>query len=237
MKKKVLIVEDDRDIVALLDIHLQDLDCEVAFAFDGIDGFQKALDPSYDLIILDLMLPGMEGTEICRQVRAREIITPILMLTARSEEIDRVLGLEFGADDYLTKPFSVREFIARVKAIFRRTQMMSSKNVNGKKRRMDFGHLSIDLDMRKVTLGDQRVELSPKEFDLLSLLASNPGKSYDRNRILNLVWGYDFEGYEHTVNSHINRLRAKIESDLSNPQFILTTWGVGYRFNEELRGG
>lgn len=234
MRKKVLIVEDDRDIVALLEIHLRDLDCEVAFAFDGQDGFQKALDPSYDLIILDLMLPGMEGTEICRQVRAREIITPILMLTARSEEIDRVLGLEFGADDYLTKPFSVREFIARVKAIFRRTQMMSKRDTNGKKRRMNFGRLSIDLDMRKVTIGDQRIELSPKEFDLLSLLASNPGKSYDRTRILNLVWGYDFDGYEHTVNSHINRLRAKIEPDLSNPQFILTTWGVGYRFNEEL---
>jgi DNA-binding response OmpR family regulator len=157
-----------------------------------------------------------------------------MMLTARSEEIDRVLGLEFGADDYLTKPFSVREFIARVKAIFRRTQMMSQKDTNGKKRRMNFGQLSIDLDMRKVTIGDQRIELSPKEFDLLSLLASNPGKSYDRTRILNLVWGYDFDGYEHTVNSHINRLRAKIEPDLSKPQFILTTWGVGYRFNEEL---
>ena len=111
---------------------------------------------------------------------------------------------------------------------------MNKKDTNGKKRRMDFGQLSIDLDMRKVTIADQRIELSPKEFDLLSLLASNPGKSYDRNRILNLVWGYDFDGYEHTVNSHINRLRAKIEPDLSKPQFILTTWGVGYRFNEEL---
>lgn len=237
MRKKVLIVEDDRDIVALLEIHLRDLDCQVAFAFDGKDGFQKALDPTYDLIILDLMLPGMEGTEICRQVRAQDIITPILMLTARSEEIDRVLGLEFGADDYLTKPFSVREFIARVKAIFRRTQMMSKKDANGKKRKMNFGRLSIDLDMRKVTISDQRIELSPKEFDLLSLLASTPGKSYDRSRILNLVWGYDFDGYEHTVNSHINRLRAKIEPDLSKPQFILTTWGVGYRFSEELING
>ncbi|MCB0634401.1 MAG: response regulator transcription factor [Saprospiraceae bacterium] len=237
MKKKVLIVEDDRDIVALLEIHLRDLDCDVTFAFDGTQGYQLALDPTLDLIILDLMLPGMEGTEICRQVRAHNIITPILMLTARSEEIDRVLGLEFGADDYLTKPFSVREFIARVKAIFRRTQMMSVKNREGQKRRMNFDSLSIDLDMRKVTIQDQRVELSPKEFDLLSLLASSPGKSYDRNRILNLVWGYDFDGYEHTVNSHINRLRAKIEPDLSNPKYILTTWGVGYRFNEELRTG
>lgn len=235
MKKKVLIVEDDRDIVALLEIHLRDLDCDVTFAFDGTQGYQLALDPTLDLIILDLMLPGMEGTEICRQVRARNIITPILMLTARSEEIDRVLGLEFGADDYLTKPFSVREFIARVKAIFRRAQMMSAQSPAGQKRRMNFDNLSIDLDMRKVTIEDQRVELSPKEFDLLSLLASSPGKSYDRNRILNLVWGYDFDGYEHTVNSHINRLRAKIEPDLSKPKYILTTWGVGYRFNEELQ--
>lgn len=235
-QKKVLVVEDDRDIVTLLEIHLRDMGCEVRYAFDGREGLRQALDPSYDLIILDLMLPGMEGTEICRQVRARELITPIMMLTARSEEIDRVLGLEFGADDYLTKPFSVREFIARVKAIFRRSEMQAGRNQQGQPmRKMQFGPLMIDLDMRKVTIDDQRIELSPKEFDLLSLLASNPGKSYDRARILNLVWGYDFDGYEHTVNSHINRLRAKIEPDLSTPRYILTTWGIGYRFNEDLR--
>ena len=233
--KKVLLVEDDHDIVELLTIHLQDLNCTLDRAFNGLDGLDKSLKSSYDLIILDLMLPGMDGMEICRKLRAREISTPILMLTAKSEEIDKILGLEMGADDYMTKPFSVREFIARVKAIFRRMEMISEKNERiDPLSFLDFGKLKIDLDKRKVTIAGSRVELSPKEFELLSLLASNPGKSYDRTKLLNLVWGYDFDGFEHTVNSHINRLRGKIEPDIQNPTYILTTWGVGYRFNEEL---
>ena len=232
--KKVLIVEDDRDIVALLKIHLTDLQCEVDATFDGDDGLQKALNNTYDLMILDIMLPGKDGMEICRQTRAQNIHTPILMLTAKSEEIDKVLGLEMGADDYLTKPFSIREFIARVKAIFRRMERMSASPSKEKNSFLKYGNLGVDLDKRKVTIDDKRIELSPKEFELLSLLASNPGKSYDRSKILNLVWGYDFDGYEHTVNSHINRLRAKIEPNIQDPTFILTTWGVGYRFNEEL---
>lgn len=232
--RSVLIVEDDQDIVALLEIHLKDLDCKLTKAYEGHEGMRLALQEKYDLIILDIMLPGLEGTEICRQLRAKDNPTPILMLTAKSEEIDKVLGLEFGADDYMTKPFSIREFIARVKAIFRRTQMMKAQLESTQQKMLDFGELAIDLDKRKVSIKEQRVELSPKEFDLLSLLASHPGKSYDRNRILNLVWGYDFDGYEHTVNSHINRLRSKIEPDLSAPKYILTTWGVGYRFNEDL---
>ena len=157
------------------------------------------------------------------------------MLTARSEEIDKVLGLEMGADDYLTKPFSVREFIARVKAILRRVdathQLVPEPDAQ---ETIEVEGLCIDLDRRKVTINEKRVELSPKEFELLSLLASNPGKSYDRSRLLNLIWGYDYTGFAHTVNSHINRLRTKIEPDLSHPRYILTTWGVGYRFNEEL---
>lgn len=157
------------------------------------------------------------------------------MLTAKSEEIDKVLGLEMGADDYLTKPFGVREFIARVKAIFRRTEM-SKKQAVGKNGSspLRFGDLLLDLDLRRLTIGGNWVELSPKEFDMLSLLAANPCKSYDRARLLDLVWGYEFEGYEHTGNSHFNRLRGKIEPDIANPTYILTTWGVGYRFNEEL---
>ena len=233
--KKVLVVEDDHDIVDLLEIHLKDLNCELDKAYEGHSGLQKALKESYDLIILDIMLPGPDGMEICRKLRAKEIRTPILMLTAKAEEIDKVLGLEMGADDYLTKPFSVREFIARVKAIFRRMEMIEANLAQSQQSSiLKFGDMSIDLDKRKVTINDNRVELSPKEFELLSLLASHPGKSYDRSRILNLVWGYDFEGYEHTVNSHINRLRGKIEPDIQNPTYILTSWGVGYRFNEEL---
>lgn len=232
--KKVLVVEDDRDIVNLLAIHLNDLDCHLETAYEGEEGLQKALNQRFDLIILDIMLPKLDGLEICRQLRGRKINTPVLMLTARSEEIDKVLGLEIGADDYLTKPFSIREFIARVKAIFRRTKMLKESLNSTSAKTMQFGDLHIDLEKRKVSLKNKRIDLSPKEFELLSLLASNPGKSYDRARLLNLVWGYDFEGYEHTVNSHINRLRAKIEPKLSKPTYILTTWGVGYRFTEEL---
>jgi DNA-binding response OmpR family regulator len=232
--KKVLVVEDDRDIVSLLGIHLRDLDCQLFTAYDGEEGLNKALHQDFDLIILDIMLPKMDGTEILRQIRSNKIHTPVLMLTAKSEEIDKVLGLELGADDYLTKPFSVREFIARVKAIFRRAKFFKDSLSTPQSRVLQLGALCLDLEKRKVSIEDQRIELSPKEFELLSLLASTPGKSYDRSRILNLVWGYDFDGYEHTVNSHINRLRSKIEPNISKPTYILTTWGVGYRFNEDL---
>ncbi len=231
--KKVLIVEDDPNIVDLLEIHLQDLDCQINRTHDGESGLREALASPFDLIILDLMLPRMDGMEVCRQIRANKKTTPILMLTAKSEEIDKVLGLETGADDYLTKPFSVREFIARVKAIFRRSRLNASATTQSQKL-LQFEGIAIDIDKRKVTLNEQRVDLSPKEFELLTLLASHPGKSYSRQQLLNLVWGYDFEGYEHTVNSHINRLRGKIELDLAKPRYILTTWGIGYRFNEEL---
>ncbi len=232
--KKVLVVEDDINIVDLLEIHLKDLNCQITKAHDGIEGLGHALASQYDLIILDIMLPSLDGLEICRRIRAKEIHTPILMLTAKSEEIDKVLGLETGADDYLTKPFSVREFIARVKAIFRRSEMIRQVKDNPTSQVLDHGALKVDLEKRKVTINDKRIELSPKEFDLLVLLASKPGTSYNRQRILNLVWGYEFDGFEHTVNSHINRLRAKIEPDVNKPTYILTTWGVGYRFNEEV---
>ncbi len=233
--RKVLIIEDDSEIVHLLEIHLKDLECDVRSAGRGDEGLRLAIEMAPDLIILDIMLPGMDGIEVCQKIRANNIKSPIIMLTAKSEEIDKVLGLEIGADDYLTKPFSVREFIARVKAIFRR-QKMGAKTAPEPlvKKVIQYGNLSVDIDMRKVLVSGSKVELSPKEFELLVLLSSNPGKSYDRAKLLNLIWGYDFKGYEHTVNSHINRLRSKIEPDMSNPTFILTTWGVGYKFNEEL---
>lgn len=230
--KKVLVIEDDKSIAELLEIHLRDLDCEVERIEDGNKGLEAALRADSDLIILDLMLPGMDGMEICRRVRGKEVHTPILMLTAKSEEIDKVMGLESGADDYLTKPFSVREFIARVKAIFRRVEILTEDRKEEEVERMSFGELGIEPLKRKVTLHGNRVELTPKEFDLLLLLAKHPGRSYSRSQLLSLVWGYEFSGYEHTVNSHINRLRMKIEPNPAKPIYILTTWGVGYRFNE-----
>jgi two-component system alkaline phosphatase synthesis response regulator PhoP len=231
--KKVLVIEDDRAIVDLLEIHLRDLDCEVLKAYNGKDGLEKAIGQKPDLIVLDLTLPQMDGIEVCQKVRAVQS-TPIVMLTAKSEEIDRVLGLEIGADDYITKPFSVREFIARVKAIFRRTKLIEDRIANPLSANLSFTGLDIDIEKRKVIVEGNKVELSPKEFELLVLMASNPGKSYSRASLLKQIWGYDFDGYEHTVNSHINRLRAKIEPDMQTPVYILTTWGVGYRFNEDI---
>ena len=233
--KKVLIVEDDEDILELASIHLADLECEIVKETDGIKGLEKAKSGTFHLIILDIMLPGMDGIAICRKLRALEINTPILMLTAKSEEIDKVLGLETGADDYLTKPFGIREFIARVKAILRRASTsFANEGVPSQKKKLSFRGLVIDADKHKIMLNGARVDLTPKEYDLLLLLASHPGKSYSREELLNLVWGYEFSGYEHTVNAHINRLRSKIEPNFTEPVYILTTWGIGYRFNDEL---
>lgn len=231
--KRVLIVEDDKNILELLEIHLKDLYCGVTMEENGRLGYEKAKSESFDLIILDINLPEMDGLDICRELRAAKIKTPIMMLTARTEEIDKILGLETGADDYLTKPFSVREFIARVKAIFRRVEMISG-TASADSEKIACSGLEIDKTKRKVIKEGERVDLTPKEFDLLYLLASNPGKSYTRERLLSLIWGYEFNGYEHTVNSHVNRLRAKIEDDLNEPKYILTTWGIGYRFNDEI---
>ncbi len=232
-KKKVLIIEDDPEITNLLDIHLKDLSCESISAADGKTGYELALSENPDLIILDISLPEMDGIEVCQKVRATQK-TPIIMLTAKSEEIDRVLGLEVGADDYITKPFSIREFTARVKAIFRRTKFIQESLTEEAAQIIEFDGLYIDIEKRKVLKGEERLELSPKEFELLVLMAAHPGKSYTRSDLLKIIWGYDFDGYEHTVNSHINRLRAKLEPDMADPKYILTTWGVGYKFNEEL---
>ncbi|MEP2057784.1 MAG: response regulator transcription factor [Maribacter litoralis] len=229
--KRILIIEDDPEIIKLLELHLSDVSYVTTMAMDGDEGLRLALKNDYELILLDLTLPSLDGVEVCRKLRATKN-TPVIMLTAKSEEIDRVLGLEIGADDYMTKPFSIRELLARIKAVLRRT------NESGKKQEdtsiiMAEG-LKIDIDKRKVVVDDYKIELSPKEFELLVLMASNPGRNYTRTELLNMIWGYNFEGYEHTVNSHINRLRAKIESDMANPTYILTTWGVGYKFNEEI---
>jgi DNA-binding response OmpR family regulator len=232
---QVLIIEDDKDLTGLLSIHLKDLNCQVEIIHEGFEGFEKALNGSFDLIILDLMVPKMDGLTICQKLRALDIHTPILMLTAKSEEFDKVMGLESGADDYVTKPFGVREFIARVKAILRRQERQKNGiHSNNNTTFIKLDKLEIDQEKRKVLLDGTRIELTPKEFDLLALLAANPGKSYNRDQLLSQVWGYEFNGYEHTVNSHINRLRSKIEPDVNNPKYILTTWGIGYRFNDEI---
>lgn len=230
--KKVIIIEDDLEISNLLEIHLKDLLCEVTKCHDGLAGFNSIKKENYELIVLDIMLPGMDGFEVCKEVRKMEIGTPILMLTSKSDEMDKVLGLEFGADDYLTKPFSLREFIARVKAIFRRMDSLSRDKDDKVDIRYD--QLTIDIADRKVLIEGKRIELTQKEFDLLYLMASHPGRTYTRENLLNNIWGTQYAGYEHTVNSHINRLRSKIEKDVSNPKFILTSWGVGYRFNDDL---
>ncbi len=232
---RVLLIEDDPHIGELVSIHLKDLNCEVEICTDGRQVYERAATGEFSLVVLDLMLPGMDGLEVCRLLRAEKINTHILMLTAKSEEIDKVLGLETGADDYLTKPFSVREFIARVKAILRRLNTLSKKEEEkGTSENLRLGELDLDLVKRKVLLTGEKLNLTPKEFELLVLLAQNPGRVYSRNDLLNKVWGYNFNGYEHTVNSHINRLRAKIEPDINHPRYILTSWGIGYKFNDEL---
>ncbi|MCH2197202.1 MAG: response regulator transcription factor [Flavobacteriales bacterium] len=228
--RKVIIIEDEQDIAELVQLHLEDLNCKVQIFRNGQEGYEYSLSHPFDLMVLDINLPGKNGVDICRDLRREKVSSPILMLTARSEEIDKVLGLETGADDYLTKPFSVRELTARVKAILRRVEIDTASDEDTKE--IFYRGLEIDKSKRKVIVEGERIELTPKEFDLLYLLASNPGVTYDRKELLNLVWSYDFEGYEHTVNSHINRLRSKVEKDAANPDYVLTTWGVGYRFND-----
>ena len=231
---RALIIEDDLKIAELIKIHLKDLNYVIDHAADGREGYELATKTNYCIIILDLMLPTMDGMEVCRRIRSKNIASPIIMVTAKSEEIDRVLGLETGADDYIVKPFGVREFQARVKAVLRRSLGGFDEEKPEKSQVINAEGLSIDLDKRSVLKAGKRLELTPKEFDLLSLLAASPGKSFNRQSLLNLVWGYDFEGYEHTVNSHINRVRAKIEDDMNKPTYILTSWGYGYRFNENI---
>ena len=233
MTRKVLVVEGNPDIAKLVSLHLKDLDCEVALAADGLRGLDEARARRYDLIILDLMLPGMDGLELCRRLRGETDYTPILMLTAKSSEVDRVVGLEIGADDYLTKPFSISELLARVKAIFRRVDALGAGRPPAPKR-LNLGAMAIDVEKRTVTVTGRAIDLTAKEFDLLLQFAEHPGRVYSRQQLLDLVWGTGHMGYEHTVNSHINRLRGKIEDNPAEPEYVLTVWGVGYKFNDRL---
>ena len=233
MTKKILIIEDNRDLAQLVENHLRDMSFQVDVAFDGPTGLARANSNPYDLVILDLMLPGLDGMEICRRLRRGPAYTPILMLTAKSSEMDRVLGLEIGADDYVTKPFSIRELLARVKAILRRVEELTEGSGETAPAVIRAGGLEIDPAKRIARSSGRIVELTAKEFDLLLHFARNPGKVYTRSQLLDRVWGYGHDGYEHTVNSHINRLRAKIEEDPAHPAYILTVWGVGYKFADD----
>ncbi|MCA1582207.1 MAG: response regulator transcription factor [Acidobacteria bacterium] len=229
MTKRILVIEDDRDIGRLLQIHLRDAGWEAELSADGQEGLERALAGGYDLVVLDLTLPRLGGLDVCRVLREQPVWVPILMLTARSSEVDRVRGLESGADDYLTKPFSVRELVARARALFRRVEATRGEL---KSHELTAGDLTIDAQKRQVLLIGKEVELTAREFDLLHHFAQHPGRVYTRSELLDAVWGYGHEGYSHTVNSHINRLRAKVEQDPSQPRYILTVWGVGYKFAE-----
>jgi DNA-binding response OmpR family regulator len=232
-EKRALLIEDDRHIIDLLTLHLRDLGFATFHATSGGEGLKRALQKDHDLIILDLMLPDLDGFEVCKRIREENKQVPLLMLTARAEELDKVLGLELGADDYITKPFSIRELIARVKALVRRVETDRSELAPGEEEVLREGELTIHLANRTVERGGRKIELTRKEFDLLALLARNPGRAFNRQQLLDTVWGYQYEGYNHTVNSHINRLRSKIEIDPSNPAYIQTVWGYGYRFSRK----
>ena len=242
--RQILVVEDDRDLSQLVQMHLRDAGYRCQISNDGADGLTQMETHDYDLIVLDLTLPRTDGLEVCRQVRAQGHYTPIIMVTSRGDELDRVLGLELGADDYLAKPFSMRELLARVKAVFRRGEAMAGEqnardsdcpaahdNV------IETGQMRIEIEKREVRIDGKLAQLTAKEFDLLHHFACHPGRVYTRLQLLDAVWGLGYEGYEHTVNSHINRLRAKIERDPTQPQYLLTVWGVGYKFAERPKNG
>ena len=231
LMKNVLVIEDDLNIVDLLEIHLKDLNFNLEKCYHGEEGLAKARAGAFDLIILDIMLPGLDGLSICREIRSTGDYVPILILTAKSSELDRVLGLEIGADDYLTKPFSISELMARIKALLRRVEALAQKADKAQARTIiEHGGLKLDAARHTVSIDGRAVDLTAREFELLHHFASHPGQVFSRAQLLDQVWGYNHDGYEHTVNTHINRLRSKIEADPASPRHILTVWGVGYKF-------
>ncbi|MFY9997689.1 MAG: response regulator transcription factor [Leclercia sp.] len=226
--KHILLVEDDGDIAALLRLNLEDEGYQITHEADGASALRAVDDPRWDAVILDLMLPNVDGLTICRAIRARDHYLPVIVISARSSETERILGLETGADDYLAKPFSVQELVARIRALFRRQQAMGQQTAG----LINAHGLTIDPLARSVQLRGEIIDLTPREFDLLYFFARHPGEVFSRLALLEKVWGYQHEGYEHTVNTHINRLRVKIEADAAEPQVIRTVWGKGYLFAE-----
>jgi two-component system alkaline phosphatase synthesis response regulator PhoP len=232
-KTSLLVVEDDENISSAISEYFSRAGYSVKTAEDGVAGVQAALQDHPDAIVLDLMLPKMDGLAVCRELREKAPYIPILMLTAKDDVVDKVLGLEMGADDYITKPFSLRELEARIKSVLRRVRTSGSVEGSTDEAPIVRGNLRIDPAKREVTVGERQVELTPKEFDLLRLFASNPGRVFPRKYLLEKIWDYSYEGYDRTIDSHINRLRAKIEENPENPQMVLTVWGIGYKFTDE----
>lgn len=231
MQRNILLVEDEEQLGHVLQHHLKQSGFEAQLTATGAAALRAAERSPFDLVLLDLMLPDIDGFEVCRRLRTRDACVPIVMLTARSSEVDRVRGLETGADDYLSKPFSLAELTARIKAMFRRVDALASTHEaaplsisNG---------IFIDPESREVNVRGKQVDLTHKEFDLLWYLAQRVGRVFSRAQLLDAVWGHSHEGYEHAVNCHINRLRAKIEEDPTHPKLVLTVWGVGYKFGGE----
>ncbi len=227
MSKKILLVDDEKTLVKALTFNLEKEGYQVIPAYDGEEALKKMETENPDLVILDLMLPGVDGFEVCRRVR-KKLDVPIIMLTAKGDDIDKILGLELGADDYITKPFNPRELLARVKAIFRRSDVQGSTL----KSLIKIQDMQIDLYQHKVRVKDEEIDLTSKEFALLNLLASNPGRVFSREQLLEQIWGYNYYGDARTVDVHIRHLREKLETDPSNPRYILTVWGTGYKFRE-----
>ena len=232
-KISLLVVEDDENISTAISEYFSRAGYQVKTVEDGLNGVKAALEDPPDAVVLDLMLPKMDGLAVCKELREKINYLPILMLTAKDDIVDKVLGLEMGADDYITKPFSLRELEARIKSVLRRNRRSSGPDGIKDETPIVRGKLRIDPGKREVTIGERQVELTPKEFDLLRLFASNPGRVFPRKYLLEKIWDYSYEGYDRTIDSHINRLRAKIEENPENPQMVLTVWGIGYKFTDE----
>lgn len=232
--EKLLIVEDDPAIQKMISDYFRHVGYEVITAGDGEAGVRLALSDKPTAMILDLMLPRLDGLSVCRQVREKHPTLAIIMLTAKDDVVDKVLGLEMGADDYLTKPFSLRELEARLKSVLRRTRAKNIEGEDSDQAPIVRGGLRIDSARREVTIDGRAVDLTPKEFELLTLFASHPGRVYSRKYLLENIWDYTYAGYDRTIDSHINRLRAKIEENPDQPKLVLTVWGVGYKFNDEM---
>ena len=231
----ILVAEDQADIRDLIVLNLQHGGYQVRAVADGTSAVAQQLAQPADLLVLDLMMPGLDGLEVCKALRNKGQATPILMLTAKSTELDRVLGLELGADDYLTKPFSMAELLARVKALLRRAELLRAAQAApapAQQQPVRNGELDIQPVRREVRLNGQALEFTALEFDLLLHFARHPGQVFSRAQLLDAVWGYTHDGYEHTVTTHINRLRSKLEADAMNPRFILTVRGAGYKMRD-----
>lgn len=227
MSRRVLVVDDEKLIVKGIRFSLEQEGMEVDCAYDGEEALEKAKTKEYDMILLDIMLPKLTGLEVCQQIREFSSV-PIIMLTAKGEDMDKILGLEYGADDYITKPFNILEVKARIKAIMRRARKEEKKEASDKT--LVIGELKLDCEGRRVFIGGREINLTAKEFDVLELLAKNPNKVYSRENLLNLVWGYEYPGDVRTVDVHIRRLREKIETVPSDPKYVYTKWGIGYYF-------